>query len=359
MLATACSAGSATQPTASPTAEPALHAINYMVVPAPSLANNLLGEPAEHGVRVYLPPQYFESDQLMRTIYYLPNQGDSTIHNTDIPRVFDEAFKTVGPMIVVVISGRNRYNGSFWVDSPVTGDWGTFIAHDVVDYIDSHFRTIPKPEARGIAGHAMGGYGALDIALKHPEVFGSAFAFAPWVLAAAGPDEGLSYPPDRIETIVDLLESVQGMTAEETLAAYDRMPTVVASTRTGIDIAYGMAFAPLTQPPFFEYPYRRVDGVIVRDDAVMAKWTRGVGGTTGDAVHDTALWGALDAIGIDCASNREWEWFVNGCTYLDARLTELGIAHDFWPDDGHYGDHIPSHAVEVMLPFFDEHLSSS
>lgn len=53
-------------------------------------------------------------------------------------------------------------------------DYDTYIAHDVVGYIDSHYRTRADRAHRGVAGLSMGGYGAITLALHFPEVFGAA-----------------------------------------------------------------------------------------------------------------------------------------------------------------------------------------
>jgi hypothetical protein len=46
--------------------------------------------------------------------------------------------------------------------SATVGDFENYIAHDVVAYIDQHYRTIPNRMSRGLVGHSMGGYGATD-----------------------------------------------------------------------------------------------------------------------------------------------------------------------------------------------------
>lgn len=68
--------------------------------------------------------------------------------------------------------------------SVTTGDFEKFIAHDVVTYIDTHYRTIPNRESRGLVGHSMGGYGAIRIGMKHPDVFGSLYIMSPCCLSA-------------------------------------------------------------------------------------------------------------------------------------------------------------------------------
>ena len=49
-----------------------------------------------------------------------------------------------------------------------------YIARDLVRFIDLKYRTINDPGRRGIAGLSMGGYGAVALALEHPDVFGAA-----------------------------------------------------------------------------------------------------------------------------------------------------------------------------------------
>lgn len=60
------------------------------------------------------------------------------------------------------LDGRNRYED--------------FFIHELVPRIDRTYRTIAQPAARGISGTSMGGYGALHIAMRHPDLFGSASA---------------------------------------------------------------------------------------------------------------------------------------------------------------------------------------
>jgi S-formylglutathione hydrolase FrmB len=59
-----------------------------------------------------------------------------------------------------------------WVNGVAPGNgWSTFVARDLVHYVDSHYRTAATGAGRGIAGLSEGGFGALDIALHHPREF--------------------------------------------------------------------------------------------------------------------------------------------------------------------------------------------
>ena len=63
-------------------------------------------------------------------------------------------------MIVVLPDSKTVHNGSMYSSSVTTGDFERFVAHDVVAYVDAHYRTIPERASRGLVGHSMGGYGA-------------------------------------------------------------------------------------------------------------------------------------------------------------------------------------------------------
>lgn len=49
-----------------------------------------------------------------------------------------------------------------------------YVARELVAYIDSSYRTLAQREHRGIGGLSMGGYGAISLALRYPDVFAAA-----------------------------------------------------------------------------------------------------------------------------------------------------------------------------------------
>ena len=98
------------------------------------LAGNLLGDPTERDLFVYLPPGYDESERCYPTAYLLHAYGDTAglmvtpaadgeRWRPPIEDVLDPVFGRVGvaPMIVVIPDGNSRYGCGQWVDSPVTG----------------------------------------------------------------------------------------------------------------------------------------------------------------------------------------------------------------------------------------------
>jgi hypothetical protein len=78
---------------------------------------------------------------------------------------------TMKGMILVNPDAYTIYNGSMYSSSVTIGDWESFIADDLVSYVDSHYRTIANRDSRGLGGHSMGGYGTIRIGMKRPDVF--------------------------------------------------------------------------------------------------------------------------------------------------------------------------------------------
>lgn len=87
-----------------------------------------------------------------------------------------------GEMIIVMPDQLTKWFGSFYSNSTVTGNWEDFTTTERVKYIDSKYRTLATPASRGIAGHSMGGYGAIKIGMKYPEIYGVVYGMNPALL---------------------------------------------------------------------------------------------------------------------------------------------------------------------------------
>lgn len=74
-------------------------------------------------------------------------------------------------IIFVCPDGKNSW---YW-DSPKDPSYRyeTFVSKELVNYIDSHYPTIPNKKGRAIAGLSMGGHGAMWISLRHKDTFGA------------------------------------------------------------------------------------------------------------------------------------------------------------------------------------------
>ena len=79
--------------------------------------------------------------------------------------------ETSREMILVMPNAQTVYQGSMYSNSVTTGNWESYITQDLVSYVDTRYRTIPQRGSRGLAGHSMGGYGTIRIAMKSRTYF--------------------------------------------------------------------------------------------------------------------------------------------------------------------------------------------
>lgn len=121
---------------------------------------------------VVVPDQYFDPEyqEEQFPVLYLLHGYDGDYRNW-ADKTSLEAVASTYSMIIVCPDGQD----SWYVDSPIDPkmQFETYVYKELVTYIDDHFRTIPDPKFRAITGLSMGGHGALTLAFKHPDVFGS------------------------------------------------------------------------------------------------------------------------------------------------------------------------------------------
>jgi poly(3-hydroxybutyrate) depolymerase len=119
---------------------------------------------------VYLPPDYSPMERY-RVIYFLHGfWGDpsSFIRGMHFAEIADAQIASgrATPFIGVMAPGgpMTKTTSDEWA-----GVWETFVVHDVIPWVDTHLPA--DPSSRAIAGLSAGGYGAVDIGLRHPQLF--------------------------------------------------------------------------------------------------------------------------------------------------------------------------------------------
>ncbi|MEE8417407.1 MAG: alpha/beta hydrolase-fold protein [candidate division Zixibacteria bacterium] len=159
-------------------------------------------------------------------------------------------FGQIEPMIVVTPDASNKLGGSFYTNSyspdssqSFAGLFQDYITNEVVPLIDSTFHTIADRQSRGIAGHSMGGYGAVKIGMLRNDLFGS-------VASMSGPLAFMgAYPDESNPLALGLLTLMQAMLAENGFIAGDISSFYSVAPGTGKDLtnmmfAMGAAFTP-------------------------------------------------------------------------------------------------------------------
>ncbi|MFO7682209.1 MAG: alpha/beta hydrolase-fold protein, partial [Chloroflexota bacterium] len=333
--------------------------LSTILIPAPSLAGNLLEDPAERQIAIYLPPSYNQTDKRYPVIYHLAG-FDEQLNDSYTLRSLMDAMITDGSvqeMIVVVTSGRNRLGGSFYVNSPVTGNWEDLVVKDLVQYVDENYRTINDPAARGISGFSMGGFGALNLAMRHPEVYGAVYALSPGLFAPDGLANSQMFATPRVgDSFLKWQAELAAMTPEEAHATFLKWSDSSYGD-LGFLAAYGAAFASNTDKnaPYIDFPYAESGAQV--DEAVWQRWESGFGGITGEVqqYQDNLL--SLNGIIIDYGEQDSYFWIPAGADYFSQQLEAANIPHELLTFEGGHGN-LVGRAREVMLPFFSNTLIS-
>jgi enterochelin esterase-like enzyme len=152
---------------------------------------------------IYLPAGYETSTQHYPVLYLLHGYSDDETGWTQFGQVQPIADKSIAsgeapPTIIVMPDGGvSFYINSY--DNKVR--YEEFFINEFLPHIERTYRTRAKKEFRAIAGLSMGGYGALVMSLKHPELFGSA---APLSAAVWTDEEILKVPEDRWDNFMGI-----------------------------------------------------------------------------------------------------------------------------------------------------------
>lgn len=134
---------------------------------------------ASRRVWTYLPAGYESSQDIYPTVYFL--DGGNYTDWMAVPGVLDRliAARTIPPVIAVFVEPGSRQE-----EYSRNAAWRAFVATELVPSIDKTLRTFPAPEQRVIFGSSLGGYGAVDLAVEYPGVFGLCASLAPPAQAA-------------------------------------------------------------------------------------------------------------------------------------------------------------------------------
>ncbi len=296
-----------------------------------SLEKTVTGESPDRMVSVYLPPSYGTSQKRYPVVYLLhgiadtdetwikawteKNDGFATLQAVMDKGIAEGKF---GEMIIVMPDEKTKWFGSFYTNSAVTGNWEDFTTKELVGFIDKKYQTIAASSSRGIAGHSMGGYGAIKLGMKHPDIYSVVYAMNPALLGWAR----------------DL--SSENSAFQEVLKAKSFDELTKGSIYTVGIVTVAQAFSPNpNRPPFFcDLPFAMVDGKLQPDEPGFSKWQENfpinmVGQYRANLVK-------LRGLRFDSGYEDEFTHIPPTTRSFSATLTNLGVNHIF---EEYNGDH--------------------
>jgi enterochelin esterase-like enzyme len=135
----------------------------------------------EKSYNVYLPPDWCHLDDLPLLVMLHGYTGDNThwVKAGHIDQAADALILAgeIAPLIILMPDGDD----SFYVDGTY-GNYETYVIDELVSAADESLPTIATRETRFIGGLSMGGYGALYLGLRHPDMFSAIGAHSPALL---------------------------------------------------------------------------------------------------------------------------------------------------------------------------------
>src|SRR3954464_9242587 len=321
-------------------AKPAI--VERITIHGDALEGNLEGDAVDRDAIVFLPPGYKQSRTRRYPVVYAlhgysigAEQWSQEIH---VPQTIEGAFaQGAREMIVVLPDSKTVHNGSMYSSSVTTGDFETYVARDVVSYIDAHYRTIAARESRGLVGHSMGGYGATRIGMKHADVFGSLYIMSPCCLSARGSGGGRGAPAAAATANDEALAAVK------TAADSAKLPF---GLRAQLASAAAWSPNPKNPPLYIDLP------IGANQQSVLARWAANaplafVDQYIGNLRQYRAIAmdvGDMDTLKVDTGK-------------LHDVLDEYGIANTFEIYPGTHTSDVAVRFQEHVMPFFSRTLS--
>jgi enterochelin esterase-like enzyme len=314
-----------------------------------SLENNVTGERTRRPVAVYLPPGYAEDSARRYPVLYLLHGIGGTHEDWTRPGVRGQTWQSIqdvmdrgiaanrlAELIVVAADQRTRGGGSFYVNSEVTGNWEEFTVVDLVEYADTTYRTLARAASRGIAGHSMGGFGALRIGMRYPEIYQVVYGLNSAIL---GFDSDISaeqpayaraanVEPDELDPLRDFY------------------------TASLLCVAQALSPNPANAPFFADLPFASVDGRLAPTPAYH-RWEEQMPLHMVEEYRDNLL--ALRGLRFDSGRYDMFSHIAPTNLALSEKLTELGVPHVFEDYNGDHNDRLwgaEGRMATEVLPYF-------
>lgn len=324
-----------------------------------SLLENQGGEDPVRSVTIYLPPGYETTDLRYPVIYFLHGfmLNDTLALQLNLfDKLMDSAIISglIHPMILVLPNSDTRFGGSFYTNSSLTGNWADYIAKDVVNLIDKKFRTKADRNSRGLAGHSMGGHGAIKIGMQYPDVFGAVYALSPSAL-----DDSLFFnvndpvfkEMDTFKNDFDNKQIISGLMKGD--------PEAIRKFRIKVMADLARTFTPEKEESFIaaKMPVHYVKDSMIINEMVVKKWQDNF--PLQMIESNVPGLKSLNALKMDWGRNEENKDIPVNCLQFSKKLEANRVKHFA---EEYLGGHInmlggyEGRIYTEMLPFFNAYL---
>jgi len=299
-----------------------------------ALRGNALGDAFTREVPVYLPPGFERAEGGLPVVFILSAftgrpQALLETHpwKAGVVQAFDRAVSSgaAAPAILVMPDAFTRLGGSQYVDSACCGNYETYVARELVDFIDDTYPT--RPGRRALCGKSSGGFGALHLGMRHSQTF-------PVVASISGDCHfEFGYASDFLNAARGLL--AHGSDPAAFLSAFAENCDLSGDGHAVLNLlAMSACYSPNPASPLgFDLPIDPTSG-----ERVEATWRRWL---EYDPLHASERFAAnlrqLEWLYLEAGRGDEFH-LQFALRALTGRLTELGIPFEHQEfEGGHFG----------------------
>jgi len=258
----------------------------------------------------------------------------------------------IKPMLIIMPNASAQGLGTFYVDGWMMwnpdqaarkepGNFEKMIWDELLYYVEVQadpgerpFNVIRKRASRAIGGVGMGGYGALRIAMKHPELFSSVSIL-----------NGFTSFEDMIRTMIDQTFAENGISKGDVEGYYNHLDTAYTKPFSSLMYSMAAAFSPHDpQSPSGQTLIRRYQVDLPFDyqgrivSSVFTKWLQQDHTAAMSDPLTSGMYGHLDSTGlyIDYSDADQYKANDQAQSFMDA-LGELALSYESSTYSGYPG----------------------
>ena len=316
------------------------------------LRGNPLGDPTERDLHVYVPPGYEGGAKRLPVLLALTGftgTGGMLFNvdplGEDLRRRLDRLITSgrCPPVLVAAPDCFNRFGGSQYINSSAIGRYEDYLLEEVIPFVSATYAT----GSWGVVGKSSGGYGAILLGMRHPQVFRA--------LADHSGDANfeLCYLPDFSDAL-DQFRAAGGPAAwlEKFWADENHRRSKWMKTLNALAMSAHYSPNPSSPSLGIDFPFNLQTGAF--DLEVWRRWREW------DPVNLVERHAAnlkrLRLIYVDCGKRDEFslQW---GARALSAKLIEHGVTLHYEEfDDGHMS---VGYRFDVSVPMVAKALSGA
>lgn len=316
------------------------------------LQGNQLNDPYERQLPVYLPPAYqAEPDQHFPVIWVLApftSWGERYFNlKAWDPNIIQRYEKLLAdgdaePAILAFPDCFTKIGGSQYLNSTAVGNYQDYVIKELLPFVDAQYRTVPG--RRGVMGYSSGGFGALILAMLHPDLFE----------AVASHSGDMAFEQCYVQDIPAAVRGIEQVGGVE--AVIDSVEDIHQPGRDWFAALHMVAMSACYSPDpdadaGIALPFDLHTGELIPE--VWARWTAqdpvNLAKTRLQALENLKL------IYFDCGQFDEFHLFL-GARRLNRLLEHTGINHIYDEFDGTHRD--VNWRYAISLPYLTKALAA-